>query len=215
MAVKGHRLIGEILVDQGFVTLPQVNEARRQQMAQPNVLLGEYLVELGYVTPEQLLEALSRQAEDFASGAPLPNAEGLPRGLPARAFELYQLVSLPQFQAIADQMKYGFYVVAWAEEGVSDRLLFVNTRLASWFGMDPLAFRGKATATVVSFGSRFFENHEYLRNLNDVFNAHPTEPLKVTVELVKPKRVTLRVNSFPLKNKAGEKIGTAGFLKLA
>jgi len=55
MEAEGRRLIGEILVDLGFINFSQVNEARRMQMNHPNILLGEYLVGLGYVTPAQLL----------------------------------------------------------------------------------------------------------------------------------------------------------------
>lgn len=61
MNVQKHRLIGQILVSLGFVTISQVNEARRRQMAQPRIPLGEHLVTLGYITSAQLLEALSEQ----------------------------------------------------------------------------------------------------------------------------------------------------------
>jgi hypothetical protein len=207
MELKGHRLIGEILVDLGFVTLPDVNEARRKQMLQPNVLLGEYLVEMGFVTPDQLLEALARQtAELFPGSFPEPRKD-LPTGLPARAFELYQLVRMPLFQHIADQMEQGLMVEAWGVERVQDRVLFINAPLATWLGMKPEAFRDKPAVSVISFGTRFFEHQEELSKIVTLYDAHPTEPLQVTVEVAKPQRMTLAVRIFPLKNQGGEAIG--------
>jgi hypothetical protein len=57
------KLIGKILVDSGFITLGQLNEARRQQMVKSETKLGELLVERGVLTREQLEIALSLQTE--------------------------------------------------------------------------------------------------------------------------------------------------------
>jgi len=208
MELKGHRLIGEILVDLGFVTLPDVNEARRKQMLQPNVLLGEYLVEMGFVTPDQLLEALARQTAELYPEAFPKQGNGLPTGLPARAFELYQLVRMPLFQRIVDQMEEGLLVQAWGEERVQDRVLLINAPLASWLGMTTEAFRDKPAVSVFSFGTRFFEHREDLQKIVSLFETHPTEPLRMSVVFTKPRLMTLEVQVHPLKNQSGEAIAT-------
>lgn len=208
MELKGHHLIGEILVDLGFVTLPEVNQARRKQMLRPHVLLGEYLVEMGFVTPDQLLEALARQTEElFPVSFPEPG-KGLPTGLPARAFELYQLVRMPLFQRIVDQMEEGLLVEAWGEERVQDRVLLINAPLASWLGMTSEAFRDKPAVSVINFGARFFEHQEELQKIASLFETHPTEPLRMTAVFTKPRPMTLEVCVHPLKNQSGEAIGT-------
>jgi hypothetical protein len=208
MELKGHHLIGEILVDLGFVTLPKVNEARRKQMLQPHVLLGEYLVEMGFVTPDQLLEALARQTAELFPGSFPKSGKGLPTGLPARAFELYQLVGMPLFQRIVDQMEEGFLVEAWGEERVQDRVLLINAPLASWLGMTTEAFRDKPAVSVISFGTRFFEHQGELQKIVSLFETHPTEPMRMTVVFTKPRPMTLEVRVHPIKNKSGEAIGT-------
>jgi hypothetical protein len=208
MELKGHRLIGEILVDLGFVTLPEVNQARRKQMLGPNVLLGEYLVELGFVTPDQLLEALARQTAELYPGAFPEPGKDLRTGLPARAFELYQLVRMPLFQGIVDQMEEGLMVEAWGEERVQDRVLLINAPLASWLGMTTEAFRDKPAVSVINFGARFFEQQEELQKLASLFETHPTEPLRMSVLFTKPRLMTLEVRVHPLKNQSGEAIGT-------
>jgi hypothetical protein len=208
MELKGHHLIGEILVDLGFVTLPKVNEARRKQMLQPHVLLGEYLVEMGFVTPDQLLEALARQTAELFPGSFPKSGKGVPTGLPARAFELYQLVGMPLFQRIVDQMEEGFLVEAWGEERVQDRVLLINAPLASWLGMTTEAFRDKPAVSVISFGTRFFEHQGELQKIVSLFETHPTEPMLMTVVFTKPRPMTLEVRVHPIKNKSGEAIGT-------
>lgn len=55
--------LGEFLVNAGFVTLGQLNEARRQQMVKSETKLGELLVERGIITRKQLEIALSLQTE--------------------------------------------------------------------------------------------------------------------------------------------------------
>lgn len=70
MNTPQHHLIGEILVNLGIVNISQVNEARRKQLAQPQILLGEHLVTLGYVTPTQLQEAIAEQERDRLPGHP-------------------------------------------------------------------------------------------------------------------------------------------------
>lgn len=208
MELKGHRLIGEILVDLGFVTLPDVNQARRKQMLRPNVLLGEYLVEMGFVTPDQLLEALARQtAELFPGSFPEPG-KGFPSGLPTRAFELYQLVRMPLFQHIVDQMEEGLLVEAWGDERIQDRVLLINAPLASWLGMTTEAFRDKPAVSVINFGTRFFEQRDELQKIVSLFETHPTEPLRMSVVFTKPRPMTLEINVHSLKNQSEEAIGT-------
>lgn len=208
MELKGHHLIGEILVDLGFVTLPKVNEARRKQMLQPHVLLGEYLVEMGFVTPDQLLEALARQTAELFPGSFSKPGKGLPSGLPVRAFELYQLVRMPLFQRIVDQMEEGLLVEAWGEERVQDRVLLINAPLASWLGMTSEAFRDKPAVSVINFGTRFFEHREELQKIVSLFETHPTEPMRMSVVFTKPRPMTLEVSVHPLKNQSEEAIGT-------
>lgn len=61
------QLIGEILVEMGFTSLPAINEARRVQMYHAEKRLGEVLVELGRIRPEQLSAALARQSQSQGS----------------------------------------------------------------------------------------------------------------------------------------------------
>jgi len=68
------KLIGKILVDSGFITLGQLNEARRQQMGQSETKLGDLLIENGLITREQLETALrlqgsTRQNKELSSWA--------------------------------------------------------------------------------------------------------------------------------------------------
>lgn len=61
MALK---LIGQILIEKGYATIMQVNEARRVQMytkALPPPPLGMILREMGFTTGEQIEEALRLQ----------------------------------------------------------------------------------------------------------------------------------------------------------
>jgi len=208
MELKGHRLIGEILVDLGYVTLPDVNQARRKQMLRPNVLLGEYLVEMGFVTPDQLLEALARQTEELYPEAFPVQGNGLPTGLPARAFELYQLVRMPLFQRTVDQMEEGLLVQAWGEERVQDRVLLINAPLASWLGMTTEAFRDKPAVSVINFGTRFFEHREDFQKIVSLFETPPIEPMRMSVVFTKPRLLKLEVRVHPLKNQSEEAIGT-------
>jgi hypothetical protein len=210
MEAQGHQLLGEILVDLGYVNLSHVNEARRRQMVRPNVLLGEYLVQLGHVTPAQLLEALSRQAEDLCRGAPLPSGENLTRGLPARAMELVQLVSLPMFQTIANQLEEGVFILAWGDRRPDDRFVFVNQTMASWAQMKPEAFVGKPLISVTNFLIRFFDNpQDFLSQIKAAVENRP-QPSKMLWEASKPQPMKLEVWTIPLQNKDGEYIGEVG-----
>lgn len=213
MEAEGRRLIGEILVDLGFINFSQVNEARRMQMNHPNILLGEYLVGLGYVTPAQLLEALSLQVEDLSLGTPNQSVEIRHRGLPAKAMELVQLVSLPLFQAIANQLEEGFYVEGLGERQADDRILFLNKSLASWSGMKPEDFMNKSEISLINFATRFFDDPEgFLNKIRETISQRP-EPATFALELSKPHKMTIEIRYFPLTNKSGEVIGGAGFLK--
>ncbi len=56
------KLLGEILVEGGYITLGQLNAARRQQMGQAETKLGDLLIEGGLITREQLESALRIQS---------------------------------------------------------------------------------------------------------------------------------------------------------
>ena len=64
-----HRtLIGQILVELGYITIYQLDEAlkiqKEDQMAgKENTRLGQVLLELGYCGPNQLIRAIQVQAE--------------------------------------------------------------------------------------------------------------------------------------------------------
>lgn len=209
MVARVHRLLGEILVNLGFLNLNQVNEARRKQMKNPNVLLGEYLVELGYVTPKQLLDALNRQTEDSSGRFPCPT----PNGLPAWHVELAQLTSHPLFRAFADHLDQACYVLALGRTREEDRLLYVNPALASLAGMEPEAFLGKSAEPVVRFGARFFDDPKAFLEKIYEFVTHRPEPFVVTLEVARPRRMKFEIRNVPLRGCTGEVLGAAGFLK--
>jgi hypothetical protein len=75
--LENRKMIGQILVEKGYVTLAQLNEARRQQLlAAPGSvrpLLGEALLQLGYATPGQIEEALKLQKGHPPSSPSAPN----------------------------------------------------------------------------------------------------------------------------------------------
>ena len=209
MEVKSRRLLGEILVDLGFLNIPQVNEARRRQMVNPNILLGEYLVELGFVTPKQLLEALNLQAADSLGILHDPSRAKLP----ARYLELTQLVSHPLFRAFADQLEQACYVIAWGSTREEDQLLYVNPAMASLAGMESEAFLDKSAEPVVRFAARFFDDPQVFLDKIYEFVTHRPEPYVVTLELSRPKRMKFEIRNVPLKGCTGEVLGAAGFLK--
>ena len=67
-----HRLLGQILTDGGYITLEQLNDARRRQMQETERRVGELLVEMGYLAPKALARALAiQEAEDRGRGAPV------------------------------------------------------------------------------------------------------------------------------------------------
>jgi K+ transporter len=55
------KLIGEIMVALEFVSIDQINDARRYQMQNNAKRLGECLVELGYVTEQDVQRSLEVQ----------------------------------------------------------------------------------------------------------------------------------------------------------
>jgi K+ transporter len=61
---KQKKLIGEILVSLGYVSVEHINEARRHQMQANGKKIGECLVELGYVEEDDIRRALSLQDLD-------------------------------------------------------------------------------------------------------------------------------------------------------
>ena len=74
-------MIGQILVEKGYINLSQLNEARRRQLISEPVnrpLLGEILCQLGHVTPAQVEEALKLQKNE-PDHFEIPNPPVLPR----------------------------------------------------------------------------------------------------------------------------------------
>jgi hypothetical protein len=60
----GRKMIGQILMEKKYITLAQLNEARRKQLlTDPDLRLplGEVLVQMGYVAPAQVEEVLKLQ----------------------------------------------------------------------------------------------------------------------------------------------------------
>lgn len=55
------KLLGEIMVDLGLITLEQVNQTRRHQMTAGGRLIGECLVELGHATSDSVRRAMEIQ----------------------------------------------------------------------------------------------------------------------------------------------------------
>ena len=53
--------IGEILIEEGFITADQLNLALKIQEREKNGLIGTNLIMLDYITPEQLLSCLDKQ----------------------------------------------------------------------------------------------------------------------------------------------------------
>jgi hypothetical protein len=60
------KIIGEIMVSLGYITLEQVNKARWQQMQGTAKRIGECLVELGHTTQDEVRQALQIQELDAA-----------------------------------------------------------------------------------------------------------------------------------------------------
>lgn len=70
------KLIGQILVEKGYINLSQLNEARRKQLfSEPSERppLGQILWQLGYVTSGQIEEALKLQEGQPPSSPSAPN----------------------------------------------------------------------------------------------------------------------------------------------
>ncbi|MBI4727409.1 hypothetical protein HY768_09375 [candidate division TA06 bacterium] len=65
MAQK-RKIIGEIMVSLGYVTLEQINTARWRQMQGTAKRIGECLVELGHATRDEVRQALQVQELDPA-----------------------------------------------------------------------------------------------------------------------------------------------------
>ena len=59
--MEQRNLIGHILMDLGYLKEEHVNEARRKQMAYPELKLGEILNGMNILTPEQLEKGLQLQ----------------------------------------------------------------------------------------------------------------------------------------------------------
>ena len=60
-----HQLFGEFLIDEGFVTLDQLNEALSLQRSFRRTPLGEILVEMGLMTRIELLAHLSAHLDSL------------------------------------------------------------------------------------------------------------------------------------------------------
>jgi hypothetical protein len=61
MDTSRHLLIGQILVDLGFLNMAQVEEALRKQAAYPGLKIGEILKRMEFITQEQLDKGLQFQ----------------------------------------------------------------------------------------------------------------------------------------------------------
>lgn len=53
--------LGEILIQNGFISTDQLQTALDVQAGQPDKKVGEILIELGFLTDEQLKKALDNQ----------------------------------------------------------------------------------------------------------------------------------------------------------
>lgn len=56
-------LLGQILVDLGYITIYQLDEALQIQQTGSDQPLGQILLELGYCGPNQLIRAIQVQSE--------------------------------------------------------------------------------------------------------------------------------------------------------
>lgn len=63
---KRRKIIGEIMVSLGYVTLEHINKARWQQMQGTTKRIGECLVDLGHTTHDEVHQALQVQELDTA-----------------------------------------------------------------------------------------------------------------------------------------------------
>jgi hypothetical protein len=61
---KRSRLIGEIMVGLSYVSVDQINEARRSQMQGVPKKIGECLRDMGYVSDDQIRQSLDIQRLD-------------------------------------------------------------------------------------------------------------------------------------------------------
>lgn len=61
MVTSRHLLIGQILVDLGYLKLEHVNDARRKQMSYPELKIGEILIGMNLISDEQLEKGLQVQ----------------------------------------------------------------------------------------------------------------------------------------------------------
>jgi hypothetical protein len=71
MGKPERKMIGQILVEKGYINLAQLNEARRRQLfTDPDLRLplGEVLCQLGYIKPAQVEEALRLQEQGGMHG---------------------------------------------------------------------------------------------------------------------------------------------------
>jgi hypothetical protein len=55
-------LIGQVLLDVGYISPAQLEEAKERQAGSPGRRLGEILMELGYLSPVQLEKGLALQS---------------------------------------------------------------------------------------------------------------------------------------------------------
>lgn len=54
-------LIGEVLVQSGYLTSEQLEAALKEQKNRPGRRLGEIVIDMGFVTEHQTLEALGKR----------------------------------------------------------------------------------------------------------------------------------------------------------
>lgn len=91
---RRHQLLGQILIDLGYISPTQLEEALERQCLTCE-LLGEILLELGYLSPEQLAQAQAHQMgvpyEPVPSASPQPEAYRL---LPAHVARQLRVLPL-------------------------------------------------------------------------------------------------------------------------
>lgn len=91
---KRHQLLGQILIDLGYLSPSQLEEALERQCL-THELLGEILMELGYLSPDRLAQAQAHQMgvpyEPLPSASPQPEAYRL---LPAHVARQLRVLPL-------------------------------------------------------------------------------------------------------------------------
>ncbi|MCC6806944.1 MAG: SDR family NAD(P)-dependent oxidoreductase, partial [Deltaproteobacteria bacterium] len=167
-------LLGNILVECGFVNRSQLAEALRQQEKQPGRRLGEVLMNLGFVTPEQLQRALASQMQEpiaivgmalrFPGGVRSPEdywrllirgADAITR-VPAARWSRRESPALPEWGGFidgVDEFDFDFFGIGAGEAARMDpqqRLLMqIAWHALEHASIDPLSLRDTQTGVFV------------------------------------------------------------------